>query len=150
MRLLCSRLLATALTVVSLVTLGAVTPARAAPNQFIGCSFGIDKPFFVTKNSNKMYTQGGVAGCTNPAPQACKLTIELTAKNGALWIVVAQKVTGWQSCGNKKPVTTPAFICHAYPAKTEFAGQATLQVEINGTFDSSTKGSGVVEFYCAP
>ena len=125
--------------------------APAAPQGLIACAFGVDKPFFLTTKSNKMYSKAGITGCTSPAPQACKLTVELQAKNGPLWITVAQNVTKWQSCGKRSPLSTkPPFICHGYPEKTEFAGQATLQVEINGTYKSDTIGSGVVSYYCAP
>lgn len=122
--------------------------ARTSAGQFIGCSFGIDKPFFLTKNSNKMYTSGGVSTCTNPAPEACKLTVEILGDNGVQSVVVAQEVRNWGPCSNKKPLSVGPFTCHVTPEKFEFAGQATLQVEVNGVIDSSTKGSGNVAFFC--
>jgi hypothetical protein len=122
--------------------------AKTSAGQFIGCSFGIDKPFFLTKNSNKMYTSGGVSTCTNPAPEACKLTVEILGENGVQSVVVAQAVRNWGPCSNKKPLSAGPFTCHVTPGKFEFAGQATLQVEVNGNIDSSTKGSGNVAFFC--
>jgi hypothetical protein len=124
------------------------TTAKTSAGQFIGCSFGIDKPFFLTKNSNKMYTSGGVSTCTSPAPEACKLTVEILGENGVQSVVVKQAVRDWGPCSNKKPLSAGPFTCHVTPEKFEFAGQATLQVEVNGNIDSSTKGSGNVAFFC--
>jgi hypothetical protein len=120
----------------------------ASPDEFIGCVYGIDKPFFLTTGSKKMYTSGGITSCTDPAPESCKLTVEILANNGALWVVAKQAVRNWGPCSNTKPLSAGPFTCSVTPEKAEFEGQATLQIEVNGKYSSTSKGSGIVEYYC--
>ena len=126
----------------------------ASPAQRIGCYWLPVEPFFLTKNSDKMYSQGKITSCTKPTPSACKMEVELFAANMPFhgpfavgWSGRAGPTNHWVSC-KKMTVSTNAFICRVTPAKNQFYTQLTGQVEIAGKILTGVWDSPKVSYYC--
>lgn len=123
--------------------------ATASPDGVIACSFGVEAPFFLTTTSNKMYASAGVIGCTDPAPSACKLTVDLYASSAVLRVLQTAQ-SGWVTCNTKLKVTTNKFTCDTTPEKFGFYTQGTLQVEVGTSYDSDIIDSATKDYYCNP
>ncbi|MDQ2814502.1 MAG: hypothetical protein M3Z75_22235 [Actinomycetota bacterium] len=109
------------------------------PGFNVYCTFDPVEPFFLIAGSNKMYAQGKITGCSNPAPSSCKMTVDLLTTNTIVG-VLKSTVTNWQTC-KTFTVNTPAFTCNTTPEKYGFYTQVTLQGEYNGQYDSTTADS---------
>jgi hypothetical protein len=128
--------------------------AVESPAQRIGCYWLPEKPFFLTKNSDKMYAEGKITSCTKPAPSACRLEVELFAANDLIhgpfavgWSGKSGKTNHWVTC-KKLTVNTNAFICHADPTKNEFYTQIAGWEEIAGKILHGEWDSAKVGYYC--
>lgn len=108
--------------------------AAATPAAFIGCFFGVDKPFWLRKGG-PLYGKGGITRCTVPPPDECKLEVELEENGNGIfhtWGTVGHPASsGWKRCGAVRP-QTPSYRCRSIIARREFRTLAILTTLYRG------------------
>lgn len=122
--------------------------------QGTGCYWRPVKPFFLMKNSDKMYSQGQITSCTKPPPSACKMDVELFAASNTIhgpfavgWTGNAGPTNHWVGC-KKLTVNTNAFTCTATPGQNQFYTQIAAWEQVGTKILTGVWDSAKVGYHC--
>jgi hypothetical protein len=121
---------------------GHMSPAEAVQAW---CNVSLAAPFQVTSGGT-LYGQSRYTGCSTPAPQACRLVVDLMRGNpltgGA---TVGHGDSGWRSCSGY--VNAPTS-CAFSVVKQPFYTIVSLEVEYLGLYGTNVGQSSVAYLNC--